>query len=196
MVPMPFRGFVSAFTGVFMGAVFLVLLIACANAANLMLARAVARRREMAVRSSIGASRWRLMRQVLTESVLLALLSGGLGLVLTNWFLPVLLRLTPPTLPVRPEVGLDARVFVFTALVSLVTGILFGLAPAWQGTRVNLATALKDDSQAGGIRRSRFASALIVGQIAVCLVLLIGGSLCLRSLFNPHNVKPGLKIEA
>jgi predicted permease len=195
MVPSPFRGSVWAFTAVLMGAVFMVLLIACANAANLMLARAVARRREMAVRSSIGASRWQLMRQVLTESVLLALMSGGFGLVLTSWFLPLLLRLTPPTMPIRPEVGLDARVFAFTALVSLVTGILFGLAPAWRGTRVNLATALKDDSQAGGVRRSRLASGLIVGQISICLVLLIAGSLCLRSLFNAQHVKLGFKIE-
>jgi len=195
MVPSPFRGFVRAFTAVLMGAVFMVLLIACANAANLMLARAVARRREMAVRSSIGATRWQLMRQVLTESVLLALLSGGLGLVLTNWFLPVLLRLTPPTLPIRLDVGLDIRVFAFTVFVSLLTGILFGLAPAWQGTRVNLASALKDDSQAGGVRRSRFASTLIVGQISICLVLLIASSLCLRSLFNAQNVKLGFKIE-
>src|SRR5437016_1032469 len=195
MVPSPFRGTVWAFTAVLMGAVLMVLVIACANAANLMLARALARRREMAVRSSIGATRWRLMRQVLTESVLLALLSGGVGLLLTNWFLPVLLRLTPPTLPVRPEVGLDARVFAFTALVSLLTGILFGLAPAWQGTRVNLASALKDDAQAGGVRRSRFASALIVGQISICLVLLIASSLCVRSLFNAQNVRLGFKIE-
>ncbi len=195
MVPSPFRGFVRAFTGGLMGAVFLVLLIACANAANLMLARAVARRREMAVRSSIGASRWRLMRQVLTESTLLALLSGGLALLLTNLFLPLILRLTPPTLPIRPEVGLDVRVFAFTALVCALTGILFGLAPALQGTRVHLASALKDDSQVGGVRRSRFASVLIVGQIALCLVLLIAGSLCLRSLFKAQNVNLGFKIE-
>jgi predicted permease len=195
LVPSPFRGFVRAFTAVLMGAVFMVLLIACANAANLMLARAVARRREMAIRSSIGASRWQLMRQVLTESVLLALLSGGLGLVLTNWLLPALLRLTPPTLPIRPEVGLDARVFAFTALVSLLSGILFGLAPAWQGSRVNLATALKDDSPPGGVRRSRFASTLIVGQISICLVLLIAGSLCVRSLLNAQSVRLGFKVE-
>jgi predicted permease len=109
--------------------------------------------------------------------------------------LPALLRLSPPTLPIRPEVGLDARVFAFTALVALVTGILFGLAPAWQGTRVNVASALKDESQAGGIRRSRFASALIVAQIAICLVLLIASSLCLRSLLNAQNVKLGFQIE-
>src|SRR5262245_11349493 len=195
LMPSPFRGNVWAFTSVLMGAVFMVLLIACANAANLMLARAVARRREMAVRSSLGASRWRLMRQVLTESVLLALLSGGLALVLTNGLLPALLRLSPPTLPIRPEVGLDSRVFAFTALVALLTGILFGLAPAWQGTRVNVASALKDESQAGGIRRSRFAGGLIVAQIAICLVLLIASSLCLRSLFNAQNVKLGFQIE-
>jgi len=195
MFPSPFRGSVWAITSVLMAAVFMVLLIACANAANLLLARAVARRREMAIRSSIGATRWQLMRQMLMESVLLALVSGGLALVLTNWFLPLLLRLTPPTLPVRLEVGLDSPVFAFTALVALLTGIVFGLAPAWQGTRVNFAAALKDDSQAAGIRRSRFASTLIVGQIAVCLVLLIAGSLCLRSLFNAQNVKLGFKIE-
>jgi predicted permease len=195
MVPSPFRGFVRAFTAVLMGAVFLVLLIACANAANLMLARAATRRREMAVRSSMGASRGRLIRQLLTESVLVALLAGGLGLLLTSWFLPVLLRLTPPTLPIRPEAGLDSSVLAFTALVSLTTGILFGLAPAWQGTRVNLAAALKDESLAGGIRRSRFTGALVVGQIAVCLVLLIAGSLCLRSLFNAHNVRLGFIVE-
>ena len=195
MTPSPFRGNVWAIASVLMGAVSMVLLIACANAANLMLARTVSRRREMAVRASIGASRWQLMRQVLAESVLLALLSGGLGLVLTNAFVPVLLRLAPPTLPIRPEVGLDSRVFAFTGLVSLLTGIVFGLAPAWQGTRTNLATALKEGLQAGGIRRSRFASALIVGQIATCLVLLIASALCLRSLFNSQNVKLGFQIE-
>jgi putative ABC transport system permease protein len=195
MIPTPFRGFVAGFTSVLMVAVFMVLLIACANAANLMLGRAVSRRREFAVRASIGASRLRLMRQLLTESVLLALLGGGLGLLLTNWFVPVLLRLTPPTLPIRPEVGLDVRVFAFTALVSLLTGLVFGLAPALQGTKVNLASALKDESPATGAKRSRFASTLIVGQMAGCLVLLIAGALCLRSLFNAQNVKLGFQMR-
>lgn len=195
MIPTPFRGFVGAFTAVLMGAVFMVLLIACANAANLMLARAVSRRREMAVRASVGASRLRLMRQLMTESVLLALLGGSVGLLLTNWFVPALLRLTPPTLPVRPEVSLDLPVLAFTALVSLVTGIVFGFAPAWQGTRVNLAACLKDGSPATGSRRSRFAGALVIGQIAACLVLLLAGSLCLRSLFLARNVPLGFQVR-
>ena len=114
-----------------------------------MLARAVARQREIAVRSSIGASRWRLVRQLLSESVLVALLSGGLGLLLTSASLPLLLRLTPPSLPIRPEVSADVRVLAYTALVSLLTGILFGLVPAWQGTRVSPASALKDETAAG-----------------------------------------------
>ena len=105
------------------------------------------------------------------------------------------MRLTPPTLPIRPEVGLDVRVFAFTALVSLFTGIVFGLAPAWQGTNVNLASALKDESPAASPKRSRFASALIVGQVAVCLVLLISGALCLRSLFNAQSVSLGFQVQ-
>ena len=195
MIPTPFRGFVGAFTAVLMGAVFMVLLIACANAANLMLARAVLRRRELAVRAAVGASRLRLMRQLLTESVLLALLGGSGGWLLTSWFVPVLLRLTPPTLPIRPEVTLDLRVLAFTALVSLVTGMVFGFAPAWQGTRVDLAAALKDESPATGSKRSRFAGALVVGQIAVCLVLLLAGSLCLRSLLEAHHVALGFQVR-
>ncbi|HTH50066.1 MAG TPA: ABC transporter permease [Candidatus Limnocylindria bacterium] len=195
MVPAPFRGMVGAFTAVFMAAVLMVLLIACANAANLTLARAVSRRREMSVRASIGASRRRLMRQLLAESTLLAGLGGGIGLLLTYWAVPLLLRLTPPTLPIRPEVVLDARVLGFTVLVSALTALLFGFAPAWQGTKLDLASALKVDSPATGARRSRLAGALIIGQVAVCLVLLISGSLCLRSLFNAQNVKLGFKVE-
>jgi predicted permease len=195
MLPTPFRGFAKAFAALLMMAVFLVLVIACANAANLMLARAVSRRREIAVRASIGASRLRLIRLLLTESTLLASLGGGVGLLLTSWFVPALMQLIPPTLPIRPEVPLDIRVFAFTVVVSLLTGILFGLAPAWQGTRVNLAATLKDESVATGVRRSRFAHTLIAGQVAVCLVLLIAGALCLRSLFNAQRVNLGFSVR-
>ena len=194
MVPMPFRGFVKAFTAVLMAGVFMVLLIACANAANLMLARAVSRRREVAVRASIGASRWRLMRQLLIESVLLALLAGGLGLLLTSWFGSALMQLVPPTLPIRPEFSLDMRVLAFTTLISLLTAILFGLVPAWQGTKVDLASALKDESPTG-TKHSRFADVLVAGQVAVCLVLLIAGALCLRSLFNAQRVNLGFDVQ-
>jgi predicted permease len=194
MVPTPFRGFVKAFTAVLMAAVFMVLLIACANAANLMLARAVSRRREVAVRASIGASRLRLMRQLLIESALLALLAGGLGLVLTSWFGSALMQLVPPTLPIRPEFSLDTRVLAFTTLISLLTAILFGLVPAWQGTKVDLASALKDESPTG-TKHSRFADVLVAGQVAVCLVLLIAGALCLRSLFNAQRVNLGFDAQ-
>ena len=194
MVPTPFRGFVKAFTAVLMAAVFMVLLIACANAANLMLARAVSRRREVAVRASIGASRLRLMRQLLIESALLALLAGGLGLLLTSWFGSALMQLVPPTLPIRPEFSLDTRVLAFTTLISLLTAILFGLVPAWQGTKVDLASALKDESPTG-TKHSRFADVLVAGQVAVCLVLLIAGALCLRSLFNAQRVNLGFDAQ-
>jgi putative ABC transport system permease protein len=195
LVPLPFRGFVRAFTAILMGAVLLVLLIACANAANLTLARAVPRRHEMAIRTSIGASRGRLMRQVLTESALVAGLSGGIGVLLTIWLTPALLRLTPATLPIRPEVGLDRRVFLFTTLVCALTALLFGFAPAWQATKVALASELKNESSATGAKRSRFTDLLIVGQVAVCLVLLIAGALCLRSLFNAQNVRLGFNVR-
>jgi len=194
MVPTPFRGFVKAFGAVLMVAVFMVLLIGCANAANLMLARSISRRREIAVRASIGASRFRLMRQLLIESMLLALLVGGLGLLLTSWFGSALMQLVPPTLPIRPEFSLDKYVLAFTTLISLFTAFLFGLVPAWQGTRVDLASALKDESPTG-TKRSRFADVLVAGQVAVCLVLLIAGGLCLRSLFNAQTVNLGFETR-
>lgn len=195
MVPAPFRGFVAAFTGILMGAVLLVLLMACANAANLLLTRATSRRQEMVVRASLGAARRRLIRQLLTESVLISLSGGGVGLLLTNWLVPLMLRLIPPTLPIRLTVELDWRVLGFTALVSILTGILFGLAPALIGTRLNLVSALKDESPTGAGRRSRLVSALIAAQVAICLVLLIAGTLCLRSLFNAQSLNPGFQVH-
>jgi predicted permease len=193
LLPGPARGFVSAFSGLFMLVAGLVLLIACANAASFLLAQAAARRREIAVRSALGASRWRLVRQTLAESMLLALLSGGLGWLLANWAAPLLLALKPPALPLRLTVSPDYRVFCFTLLVSLFAGLLFGLAPAWQGTRVDLVRSLKDGMSSGVALRSRLRSLLVVGQVAICSLLLIGSGLCLRSLLHAQSIDLGFE---
>jgi predicted permease len=195
MVPVPLRRFVRTFTATLMGAVLLVLLIACANAANLQLARATARRQEMAVRSALGAARGRLIRQLLTESVLLAVAGGGAGLLLSLGLAQLIVRLVPTSLPLRITTTLDWRVLAFTAVVSLFTGILFGLAPAFRGTRLDMASALKDESRGMAARRSRLANALIVGQMALCLVLLLAATLCLRSLVNARSFDPGFEVK-
>jgi putative ABC transport system permease protein len=189
----PARGFVSAFSGLFMLVAGLVLLIACANAASYLLAQATARRREIAVRSALGASRWRMVRQTLAESMLLALLSGGLGWLLMRWAAPLLLALKPPVLPLRLTVSPDYRVFGFTLLLSFFAGLLFGLAPAWQGTRVDLVTSLKDGTGVGVARRSRLRNLLVVGQVAICSLLLIGSGLCLRSLLHAQAIDLGFE---
>jgi predicted permease len=195
LVPGPVRGYVRAFTGMLMGAVVLVLLIACANAANLQLARAVTRRQEMAVRAALGARRARLVGQLLTESVLLALCGGGLGLLLSVWVARLVGLLVPSTLPLRFWIEFDWRVLAFTAAVSLVTGIVFGVAPAFRGTRLHLASTLKDETRGLAVRRSRFANALIIGQMALCLVLLLAATLCLRSLLNARAFDPGFVVK-
>jgi putative ABC transport system permease protein len=173
----------------------LVLLIACANAASFLLAQATVRRREIAVRSALGASRWRLLRQTLAESILLAFLSGGLGYLLTNWTAPLLFALKPPTLPLRFAVSTDYRVFAFTLLVSLLAGLLFGLAPAWHGTRVDLVKSLKDGTSVEGNRKSRLRSLLVVGQVAICSLLLVGSGLCLRSLLHAQSIDLGFETR-
>ncbi len=193
LLPGPLRGYVSAFSGLLMLVVALVLLIACANSASYLLAQATARRREIAVRAALGASRARLIRQTLAESMLLACISGGLGWLLARWTAPLLLSFIPSTLPVRFAVTPDYRVFGFTLLVSLLAGLLFGLAPAWQGTRIDLVTSLKDGTGGGGLRKSRLRSLLVVGQVAVCSLLLVGGGLCLRSLFNAQSIDIGFE---
>jgi predicted permease len=195
MVPVLLRGFVRAFTGTLMGAVFLVLLIACANAANLQLARAVTRRQEMAVRSALGAKRGRLIRQLLTESVVLAALGGGLGLLISLGLTRLAGHLVPATLPIRLAVDLDWRVLSFTAVVSAITGILFGLAPALRGTRMDVADTLKDESRGTAAGRSRLAGILIAGQMALCLVLLLSAGLCLRSLLKASAFNPGFEVK-
>jgi predicted permease len=193
LLPGPVRGYVIAFSGLLMLVVSLVLLIACANAASFLLAQAIARRREIAVRAALGASRSRLVRQTLAESILLACLSGGLGWLLARWTAPLLLSLIPSALPLRFAVSPDYRVFGFTLIVSLLAGLLFGLAPAWQGTRIDLATSLKDGTSGGGIHKSRLRSLLVVGQVAVCSLLLVGGGLCLRSLLHAQSIDIGFE---
>ena len=195
LVPGPFRGYVAAFTGMLMAAVGLVLLIACANAANLVLARATTRRRELAVRSALGASRFRIVRQALTESLMLSMMGGAGGLLLAYWSIPALLSLKPATIPVSIDATLDWRVFSFAFAASIVSGIIFGLAPALRSTRRDLLPALKDERQLADPRRSRLRGIIVVAQITVCLVLLISAGLCVRSLFNARSIDPGFSTR-
>jgi macrolide transport system ATP-binding/permease protein len=190
------RGKVMGLAALIMAAVGMVLLIACANVANLSLARAATRQKEVAVRLALGASRLRLVRQLLTESVLIAILGGAIGLLLAYWTLHALLIATAFdqrlfTLNISP----DIRVLGYTMLVSVLTGLTFGLAPALQATRPNLTSALKDEGVAMGLRRARLRDLLIVAQVAVCLVLLITAGLLLRGLQRAQTLDPGFKTD-
>jgi putative ABC transport system permease protein len=179
---------------VLLGAVGFMLLIACANIASLLLARASSRRREMAVRAAIGAGRMRIIRQLLTESLLLAALGGGLGLLFGYWGLDLLLKFIPPNVPRLHNISLDATVFLFTALISILTGLLFGLAPAWQVSKLNLAGALKDADRANSSgRRIRSHSLLVTVEVALVAVLLVGAVLMLQSFRRLLAVDPGFK---
>jgi putative ABC transport system permease protein len=195
LVPGPFRGYVAAFTGLLMAAVGLVLLIACANATNLLLARAITRRRELALRTTLGASRLRLIRQTLTESILLSLAGGVGGLLLARWSIPLLLSLKPASFPIFFEAPLDWRVYSFALFVSLFAGIVFGIAPALRSPRLELLSALKDESKLAGPRRSWLRDSIVVVQVTVCLVLLISAGLCVRSLLNARSIDPGFSTH-
>jgi putative ABC transport system permease protein len=180
-----------------LGAVGLVLLIACANVMNLMLVRSAARRKEIAVRAALGASRTRLLRQLLTESVTLALLGGAAGVLLGSWGVQALLALNPIPLPQYNQIGLDLNVLVFTLLASTVTGILFGLAPAWQTLKADLHTTLKEGGR-GAIADSgqrRLSSLLVIAETAMAVILLICAGLLLRSFARLIDVKPGFATE-
>jgi predicted permease len=171
----------------------LVLLIACANLANLLLARATARQREVAVRLSLGADRRRLIRQFLTESMLLAALGGVAGLLIAQWTQHLLWSLRPPFFPQDFTISLDARVMFFALGISLVTGLLFGLAPAWTATRPSLTTMLKEESNgsAAGSPLFSFRNALVAAQISLSVIALIIAGLFIRSLRNAQQTDPG-----
>ena len=179
------------------GVVACVLLIACANVANLLLARAADRQKEMAMRLALGGSRWRLMRQLLTESLVLALLGGGLGILLASWSLRLLIAFNADHVPRLGEVRLDAWSLAFTLLVACLTGLFFGLTPAWQMTRMDLHAALKDGSKGAnqGMQGSRVRSLLVVAEVAISMVLLIAAGLMLRSFAQMTQVDRGFEPD-
>lgn len=175
---------------VLLGAVALVLLIACANVAGLLLARATAREREFALRSALGAGAMRLVRQVLTESVMLSLAGGALGVLLGGWGVDLIRALAPNTIPRIGEVSVDGGILGFTVLVSVVSGILFGISPALLGTRRAPATVLREGSR-GGSGRSRLRNTLVVAEVALSVILLSGAGLLIRSFVAVLRASPG-----
>ena len=179
---------------VIFAAVVSVLLIACANIANLLLARATARRKEMAIRTAVGASRWRLTRQLLTESILLSLIGGSLGLLLARWGIDLILYVSPDSIPRWREIGLDWMVLGFTIGVSFLTGILFGLIPALQAGEVDVHETLKETGR-GVTGRSWLRNSLVVAEVATTLVLLICAGLMIRSFYLLNKVNPGFSYE-
>jgi len=173
-----------------------VLLIACANVANLLLTRATVREREIAIRSALGAARIRLIRQLLTESVLLSVVGGVVGLVLAYWLLAVLSWLGPSNIPRLPAIHMDGRVLAFNSAIAVLTGILFGMAPALRTSKLNLSEALKEGARnvAGG-RHDRLRKLLVISEVALSLVLLISAGLLIRSFISVERVNPGFNAQ-
>ena len=178
---------------VLVGAVTFVLLIACSNVANLLLVRSAARQREIAIRTAIGASRWRIIRQLLTESISLSLFSGLLGIVLCEWSVRILPSIVPGKIPRLHEINIDARVLAFTLGVAFLTGVLSGLVPALQSSNVNLNESLKNGSKGlmGGIRQNRIRCSLVIAEVALSFILLIGAGLMIRSFASILRINPG-----
>ncbi|MGB7172920.1 MAG: ABC transporter permease [Candidatus Acidiferrales bacterium] len=186
-------GNVRPFLLVLLGAVGFVLLIACVNVANLLLARATGRSREFAIRAALGASNGRIIRQLLTESTVVAGLGGALGLLIAYWGTKAVLGSLPGTLPRANEISLDARVLLFTMLLSLFAGIFFGLAPALKASRADLQEVLKESGRGSSGARHRLQGIFVAGEVAMALILLVGAGLMIRSLAALWRVNPGFK---
>jgi predicted permease len=186
---------------VMLGSVALVLLIACANVANLLLTRAVGRRKEIAVRAALGAGGARIARQLLTESVLLSLVGGAAGLIAAGWILELVRAMNPGNIPGLERIHMDGAVLAFTFGISLATGVLFGLAPAWSALNVDLNTALKSGGRGGGsegglvLGRNRLRGSLVICEVALSLILLTGAGLLVRSFVQLRGVSPGFSAD-
>jgi len=179
-----------------LGAVGLVLLIACANVANLLLARGAARQKEIAIRAAMGASRPRVLRQMLTESILLSAIGGMAGLVLSIWLTDMLLSMLPEGSPRLGQIGIDYRVLTFALGISALTGILFGIVPALQASKLDVISALKEGGRgAEGHRRTNARSLLLIGEVALSLMLLVGAGLLIKSFVRLQEVKPGFNAH-
>ncbi len=190
------RGAITGFSAVLMAVAGMVLLIACVNLASLLLARATDRRKETAIRLALGASRGQLLRQLMTESVILSIAGGVAGILLAYWLIDVVNVWRPPVdVPVIPHVVMDTRVLVFTAVISLLTGLLFGLAPALQSTRASLAGAMKNEAPSERLRRFSLRDILVTTQVALSVVLLIGSILVVRSLQHALSLNLGFNPQ-